>query len=213
MKPIEEEEMTIRDTGKLFLKFQSKLQEIIENLADHKIVRLKTSIELSPSMKYLLVASYLASYNSTKGDKRYFVRNQGRNRERRRKNRRKNIDVEAKPPKPFTFERLFNIYQALLNLNENQRSIRQHLLVSSLVFQQFNELIRQNLIFAFKSTINSALISSASKYQLSDIVTTKHIEDIAFSIRLKLSAFIEGAWFQHDKFILFVQMIIYIYKS
>ena len=191
VKPIEEEEMTYKDLGKLYLKFQSRLQQIIENLSDHKILRLKGTIELSPSMQYLLVAAHLASNNSTKSDKRHFVRNQGRVRERRRKNAM-NAELEAKPPKPFTFERLFNIYQALLNLNENERCTQHQLLVSSIVFQQFSELIKQNLIFAIKSTGNAASISSASKYQLSDNVTAKYIEDIAFSIRLKLSAFVES---------------------
>jgi len=190
VRPIEEEEMTTKDVNRLYLRFQSKIQEIIENLFDHKNVRLRASIEMSPSMSYLLVAAYLASYNSIKSDKRHFVRNQGRFRERRK--RAKNIESEVKPPKPFTFERIFHIYQALLNLNEVDHNTRRHLMVSSLILLQFNELVKQNIVFVIKSSNHAPSISSASKYQLSDTVTSKHIEDIAFSIRLDLKAFSEA---------------------
>ena len=181
--------MTTKDTTRLYVKFQPKLQEIMEKLSDQKEVRLNSSIELSSSTKYLLVASYLASYNSVKSDKRHFVRNQGRCKARRKL--KKNFDSESRPPKPFTFERLFAIYQALLHLNENDSNFRNYLLVPSLVFQEFNELIKQNLVFAIKSA-NNISISSTSKYQLSDIVTKEHVDYIAFSIGLELKAYIES---------------------
>lgn len=190
IEPIKKDEMTSKDLSRLYLKFQDRLQKMIVNLSDHKTVRLNATVKMSPSISYLLVASYLASYNSIKTDKRYFVRNQGKFKERR-KQPKKNNEVESKAPKPFTFERLFAIYQALLNLNENDLSTRKHLNVSSLVLEEFNELIKQNLVFAIKA-VNSAPISSVSKFQLSDLVTAKLIDDIAFSIDLNMKAFSEN---------------------
>ena len=188
IKPIEDDEVSIRDYGKLYLKFQTVLQEIIENFSDHKVIRLITKVEMSLSMSYLMVAAFLASVNSPKNDKRYFVRNQGKIRADRRQHLKKDLDTEHSP-KPFTFERAFNIYQALLNLNENDESVRRHLMISSIVLQQFKELIKQNLIFATNSNNNS--VSSLSKYQVSDLVTFNNIKDISFKINLDLNAFID----------------------
>lgn len=188
VKPIEEDEVTSKDYGKLYLKFQPALQEIIENFSDHKVVRLKAFIEMSPSMSYLMIAAYLASYNPAKSDKKYFVRNQGKVRTDRRSQLRREPETD-KSPKPFTFERVFNIYQSLLNLNETNEISRRHLFISSIVLQQFNELIKQNLIFAMNASNNS--ISSVAKYQISDLVTFKNIEDISFRINLNLSAFLD----------------------
>lgn len=195
VQPIEDDEISERDSAQLYLRFQPKMQEIIRGLFDHKVVRIQTRPEFSPSMNYLLVAAYLASYNSTKEDKRHFVRNQGRHVRKRRKTivKKADAEVESKAPKLFTFERLYHIYLALINLNEIGIATRSRLTVSSVVYQQFNELIKQNLILGLRPSAQSAPISSASKYQISDSITTRIIDDIAFSISLNLKAFMEGS--------------------
>ncbi|KAI2799031.1 Origin recognition complex subunit 5 [Blomia tropicalis] len=195
IKPITVEELTENDQGKLYMRFQPRLQDLIENfIADHKCHRVNiSSFKMSPSMNYLLVSSYLATYNPIRSDKKHFVRNQGRVRKIRRKHtlKMRNDDEDStKQLKPFTFERVFNIYQALLHLNENNRPIRQQLMSSGIVFEQFHELIKQNLIHPIKSS-NTSSISSHSKYLISDIVTHKHIDDISFSIGLDFQAFVQ----------------------
>ncbi len=206
--------ITRKDSAKLYLRFQARLQAVIESLNDHKVLRgsnqqsLATSspsIQLSPSMNYLLVAAYLASYNSAKTDKRYFVRNQGKVSGRRRRRTMlhsktaENLEAESKAPKPFTFERLFQIYQALLQLNEGSSSSSSNssspssLLISSLVEGQFTELLKQNLVLAIRPTANSsAPISCAGRYQLSDSVTHRQMVTVAEAIGLKLSAFMDN---------------------
>lgn len=195
---VSDDRISTKDSAKLYLRFQPRLQAVTEALNDHKTVRIKntSAVTLSPSMNYLLVAAYLASYNSPKTDKRYFVRNQGKlgGRKRRRTVGRKSaaadkLELESKAPKPFTFERLYQLYQALINLNETQQT--KGLLVSSVLQQQFAELIKQNLVLAIRPTANTAPISSAARYQLSDSVTNRQIVTIADDIGLKLEAFME----------------------
>lgn len=190
IKPIVDDEVSAKETSKLFYKFQPKLQEITNYfLCDHKVVGLKSSIEMSPSMSYLLIGSFLASYNSTKNDKKLFVRNQGRVRSNKRA---KTIDLEPRPPKMFTLERMFNIYQALLNLNEMDNKMKHNLMLSSLVLQQFNELIKLNLVYPAHSA--AASISSSAKYFVSDIVSLDQIKELARGIQLDLTPFIENVF-------------------
>lgn len=80
---------------------------------------LAQSLELPFYAKYLLIAAYLASYNSAKEDKRFFMKYHG-------KKRKTMKDVKAKSklpeqlntrlgPKVFTFDRLLAIFYSILD--------------------------------------------------------------------------------------------------
>lgn len=189
VKPIDEDEVSAYESSKLYLRFQPHLHKIIENLSDHKIVRLKSYSENSPSFCYLIIAAYLASHNSTKTDRRFFVRNQGKIRAERRK---KVVDNQIKAPKTFTFERVFSIYQALLHLSETDEKTKHTLMRHSLICQQFNQLIKSSLV---RSTTSNQNISSLSKFLISDIVTMNQINELSESIELNIDAFLEKNFF------------------
>ena len=185
--PIRNDEMTTKCSGRLFLRFQNRLQELSEFLCDHKIARLPNIMELSKSMSYLILSCYLASHNSASSDKRHFLKAQGRSKRKTKKATKE--DVELRAPKPFSFERLFNIYQALINLNERDDNVRRTLLADCSVQTQFAQLNKQSLVTVY----GSYSISGSSKYNLSDVVTVKYIQEIASHVGLDIKSFIEGA--------------------
>lgn len=78
-----------------------------------------TILELPYYAKYLLIAAYLASYNSTKEDKRLFMKFQGskqksRTRTKVQRNIAKQLNVQL-GPSPFTFDRLLAIFYSMLD--------------------------------------------------------------------------------------------------
>lgn len=188
VQPVLDDEIGMREVSKLYAKFRPKVNEIIEYLTDHKVVRLKNQMEMSPSMSYLLIASFLASYSSQKDDKKLFVRNQGRV----RANKRATLtEYEPRPPKMFAWERVFNIYRALIGLNETDDNIKGNLSeTTSLIQQEFTELINLNLVY--RTNANAASTSSSSKYLVSDIVVVEQILELANGIDLDISPFLEN---------------------
>ncbi|XP_067620341.1 origin recognition complex subunit 5 [Eurosta solidaginis] len=85
---------------------------------DKEIVKIAQSLELPYYGKYLLIAAFLASYNSSKEDKRLFVKNHGK-----RRKRMQTINANAKMtekmstyigPKSFSVDRLLAIFYAIL---------------------------------------------------------------------------------------------------
>ncbi|XP_055533394.1 origin recognition complex subunit 5 [Wyeomyia smithii] len=91
--------------------------ETIEQMQTMK--RLAQSLELPFYAKYLLIASYLASHNAAKEDKRLFMKNHGKQRKRMQ-----SVIAKAKVsekmatqlgPKSFTVDRLLAIFYAILD--------------------------------------------------------------------------------------------------
>ncbi|XP_014090615.3 origin recognition complex subunit 5 [Bactrocera oleae] len=85
---------------------------------DKEILKVAQSLELPYYGKYLLIAAFIASYNSSKKDKRLFVKNHGK-----RRKRLQNINANAKVtekmntyigPKSFSVDRLLAIFYAIL---------------------------------------------------------------------------------------------------
>lgn len=92
-----------------------------ENTLKEELTSTKTfaqSFELPYYAKYLLVASYLASYNPPKEDKRLFMKNHGKQRKRLQQVRAKAKITEKLNtqlgPKIFTLDRLLAIFYAIL---------------------------------------------------------------------------------------------------
>ncbi|XP_036321148.1 origin recognition complex subunit 5 [Rhagoletis pomonella] len=87
--------------------------------SDKEIVKIAQSLELPYYGKYLLIAAFLASYNSSKEDKRLFVKNHGK-----RRKRMQAVNANAKVtekmstyigPKSFSVDRLLAIFYAILD--------------------------------------------------------------------------------------------------
>ncbi|XP_049880028.1 origin recognition complex subunit 5 [Pectinophora gossypiella] len=92
-----------------------------ENTLKEELTSTKTfaqSFELPYYAKYLLIASYLASYNPPKEDKRLFMKNHGKQRKRMQQVRAKaKINEKLNTqlgPKVFTLDRLLAIFYAIL---------------------------------------------------------------------------------------------------
>lgn len=72
------------------------------------------------TMKYLLIAAYLASNNSKTTDKRFFLKGQSKNCGRKShalNNREEEEDGKSMGAKYFPMERMIHIYRSLLDLN------------------------------------------------------------------------------------------------
>ncbi|XP_068150846.1 origin recognition complex subunit 5 isoform X2 [Drosophila tropicalis] len=87
-------------------------------LEDQSVRKLAQSLELPYYGKYLLIAAFLASYNSAKQDKRLFVKHHGKQRKRMQ-----TVNAKAKTsdkmstalgPKSFSIDRLLAIFYAIL---------------------------------------------------------------------------------------------------
>lgn len=150
--------------------------------------------ELPVCAKYILIASYCASYNSVKSDKRFFLKmydNTAGSRHVRKKALTK-LDQISKGPKAFTLERLLHIYKALQELNEGhefdpmlQKETTSHLMSQIMTF------VAQKLLVKVNSITNSFAFSSLSKYRIADCITFEFINGISSSVNLDLKEHLE----------------------
>ncbi|GJQ75692.1 hypothetical protein Trydic_g17766 [Trypoxylus dichotomus] len=111
----------------LYLRVSNRSDDLTISHIKFSSKNLAQTLELPFYGKYLLIAAYLASYNSPKDDKRLFVKHHGRKTKTLK-------DVKAKSkvseqlstqlgPKAFSFDRLIAIFYAILddkvNFNNN----------------------------------------------------------------------------------------------
>ncbi|XP_067121961.1 origin recognition complex subunit 5 [Centruroides vittatus] len=89
----------------------SQKQEI--DMKNFKHVIPKKSTELPFYSKFLLIASYLASYNSPKTDKKYFVKKKEKH-SRKKKKREKRLTNHLIGPKSFPLERMLAIFYSII---------------------------------------------------------------------------------------------------
>jgi origin recognition complex subunit 5 len=76
-------------------------------------------LELPYYAKYLLIAAFLASFNSPKHDRRLFMKYHGKERKRlNNKNKKHQVKMSSLlvGPKPFNFERLSAIFHAIADV-------------------------------------------------------------------------------------------------
>ncbi|XP_030765137.1 origin recognition complex subunit 5-like [Sitophilus oryzae] len=146
----------------------------LENLAEN--------IELPFYAKYLLIAAYLASYNSVKDDKRLFMKYHGKKTKSQHDIKRKSKVSEKlntqMGPGIFTLDRLLAIFYSIL---QDKVGFNNHLLVqvSSLVELQLLSLASDNTTLdgrKYKCNVNFYCIQSLSKM-------------VGFNIRKYLSDF------------------------
>lgn len=151
-EPIAKKLLTPKDSLKLYKLispiFQSSLELLYLRITEpgfgNKPRRVSSHLQLPVYGRYLLVAAYLASYNSPKDDKRLFTKHHG-------KKRKTSNDIKQKSkvseqlnvqigPKAFTLNRLLAIFYTIL---EDKVGFNNHLLVqvSSLVQLQLLSLV------------------------------------------------------------------------
>lgn len=181
------------ETGKLWRCFEPHLRKSLDHVA-LKGSSLNSGLDELPfCARYLLISAYLASYNSTKSDKRFFVKYQGHSKGRRitlAKN-----DKMCAGPKPFPLERLLHIFRALLDLNsdapttsgENSRRLQD---VGSQVLMQLENLTALSLLSRMGTNTTSCL-SSARKWRVSDALTLDYMLRVAKSVHFDLMAHLE----------------------
>ncbi|XP_073984523.1 origin recognition complex subunit 5 isoform X2 [Rhodnius prolixus] len=94
-----------------------KNDETINNTTDLTAHSSKTlcAFDLPYYAKYFLIASYLASYNSPKYDRRLFLKNHGKHKKKNLRIKiKENITNELLGPKPFSLDRLLAIFYAIM---------------------------------------------------------------------------------------------------
>lgn len=143
--------------------------------------RIAQSLELPYYAKYLLIASYLASYNPAKDDKRIFMKYHGKTKKTMKDVKKKSKVSEMYNtqlgPKLFSFDRLLAIFYSIL---DNKVGFNNNLLVqvSSLVELQLlttasdscsldGQKYKCNVNFDFVNTLSKMLGFNIRKY-LSD---------------------------------------------
>lgn len=117
-----------------------KEESLVQSSSSTSLEKLRLN-ELSISSRYLLVASFLASYNPGKSDRVFFSRGKGEKTKRRGGKSAAN-KISKQPqrllgPKGFTLERMLSIFQAILPMSY------QH---SALLDQQIATLSSRRLI-------------------------------------------------------------------
>ncbi|XP_018318411.1 origin recognition complex subunit 5 [Agrilus planipennis] len=147
---------TIRDDKQPLNLMSSK-----ENLAQ--------TLELPFYAKYLLIAAYLASYNSPKDDKRLFVKYHGKKRKSKRDMSQKNKVSEQLNtqlgPKAFNLDRLIAIFYSIL---DEKVGLTHNLLVqvTTLVELQLLLLVSENAgidVYKYKCNVGYDFIENVSR--------------------------------------------------
>ena len=99
------------------------------------------SIDLPFFSKHLLIASYLASFNPPKTDKRYFLKNAGKVK-KKRSFRGPEVKQRLIGPLQFSMDRLIAIFESITETEDRSISI----------FSQLRTLVRLKLITIGSST-------------------------------------------------------------
>lgn len=200
-EPIMNKETSINDSMVLFRKvaptLRSSLEVLYLRIADDKtpteagkqsvgLVLSKENVaktlELPFYAKYLLIAAFLASYNPSKDDKRFFVKLHGKKVKTKKDINAKNKVSEQLNtqlgPKPFSLDRLLAIFYAILdeNIGFNNNLLVQ---LSSLVELQLLTSLSDSYVLdghKYKCNVNFDFIQTISKM-------------VGFSIRKYLSDF------------------------
>jgi len=132
VEPIQSGEITTTDMRKLWTKIVPHLKKALQTVYLREVSseqwekeeqrsldadQIKAQVELPYYSKYLLLASYYASYNPATTDRRFFAKKSfGRMSKRMKHSTKsaKDIDKKFLGPKPFTFDRLMAIFYSIV---------------------------------------------------------------------------------------------------
>lgn len=118
--------MHIRETG-----------EIDPTLHCSSVANKRIHVELPFHSKFLLIASYLASYNPAKSDKRFFMKHHGSVKKRAPTKRSKEkLSSQLTGPKAFTLDRMMAIFYSIVE-DDVRPSANISSQISTLVSLQF----------------------------------------------------------------------------
>lgn len=164
------------------------------NLVYQTNKKLNMICELTYCGKCLLIAAYLASYNSQSTDKRFFSFQSEKQRKQRKTAFTKD-DQQIAGPRKFTFERLYQIYSALQNQSQDREIVdfdeMKTKVATNSLFHQFQTFVSQKLILIADSLATHSPYSSSSKYCLSDSISNAFVKELAGSIDIELDRLLE----------------------
>ena len=109
---------------------------------DVSVLKINFSIDLPFFSKHLLIASYLASFNPPKTDKRYFLKNAGKVK-KKRSFRGPEVKQRLIGPLQFSMDRLIAIFESITETEDRSISI----------LSQLRTLVRLKLITIGSSTL------------------------------------------------------------
>lgn len=192
-EPIYRKELTVQDSMALWRRISPIFTSSAEVLylrvsadphaSSKPIANLAQNLELPFYAKYLLIAAYLASYNSTKDDKRLFMKYHGKKRKTQNDVKQKSKVSEQlntqMGPNAFALDRLLAIFYSIL---EDKVGFNNHLLVqvSSLVELQLLSLASESSSLdgrRYKCNVNFETIQSVSRMVGFNI--RKHLSDFS----------------------------------
>ncbi|XP_076353496.1 origin recognition complex subunit 5 [Tachypleus tridentatus] len=97
----------------------------------------RAAVELPFYSKFLLIASYLASYNPPRTDKKFFVKNQGKVKKKNVNLRKDQPKSHILGPKPFPLDRMMAIFYSIVD---------EQVPPTSMVFSQITTLVTLRLL-------------------------------------------------------------------
>lgn len=175
-EPIRKKELTENDTTELWKRSQQFFKKSLKSLylkmdcnieTAEKMTSVAThalSMELPYYSKYLLIGSYLASFNPASEDKRVFLKNHGKIKKSKRMKVEK-VKHHLIGPKPFGLQRLFAIVSSILDDEKFNMNADLFVEVASLVKMNLLTQISEDVLEApsFKCNVGLQFIDIISK--------------------------------------------------
>uniref|UniRef100_T1JNA4 Origin recognition complex subunit 5 n=1 Tax=Strigamia maritima TaxID=126957 RepID=T1JNA4_STRMM len=185
-KPVKSGEIDVSQAGKLWMIFNSQLKKSLQNVYMREVTsshceKWKTQnlvskqsqiqtqmLELPFYSKFLLIAAYLASYNPTSSDKRFFLKNNGKKKKSVRKFvKKEKFSNHVLGPKLFSLDRLLAIFYSI---------VEERVTPSALIFSQISSLVSIHLL----SQLDTSDILQTPKYKC--LVTLDSIRSIGKTV-------------------------------
>lgn len=175
-KPIKLGELTENDAGELWRRSQDFFKKSVKSLylkmdneSDNleKVTSMASQVinlELPYYSKYILIGSYLASFNPASEDKRIFQKNHGKTKKSKRTKVEK-VALYLLGPKPFGIQRLFAIVSAILDDDKFNLNADLFVEIASLVKMNLLTQISEDVLDGptFKCNVGLQFIDVISK--------------------------------------------------
>ena len=153
--------------------------------------------DMPRSIKFLLIAAYLASFNSKASDKRFFMKQKQQRSQRKSQVSTQTVTgnkLKNEAPKAFPVERLIHIFQFLLQFNPHDDSRIGAAELSYKSFPCLQELMHLKLVIPMHAS--ESVLSSDRKLKIADCVTRTLIDKLAESVDFNVSAHLESEVFK-----------------
>jgi len=174
-KPVYEQDVSENSVILLWKRVDPMFRAARESLflkADE--TKRNTTLELPYYSKFLLIAAYLASYNSPKTDKRFFLKNAGKIRKRTKAARGPEIKQKMIGPLTFSIDRLIAIFESVTESYDR----------GSKLLSQLKTLIKLKLIHSVSA--ESQILEPKMKCNCSE----EFIRKISATVRFELDNYL-----------------------